>query len=327
MKRIAIVGAGSWARNMHLPAIKRVRDLRKAAYAGVCDLDRPSAESYAAELGAKAFTDFSAMLAGLRPDGVVLLAPPSATPSLIARCVEAGVPFLTEKPPAPDAATHRRLLDSVGTLPHIVAYNRRHAPYIRQALEWMRDVPLQAVCCDFIRHARRDADFGTTAVHAIDAVQCLARDEFAEVRVEVAPADKVANYFISGWTATGVRLELRITPSTGSAREHYLMVSSGRNVVVAYPQPPMIDLPGYVELHERNRVTERKTANDYGLTPDDLPGLGGIVREHELFAEMLEGTATACSTLRTSLPTQVIRDCLTAMTRAGGRQTREMKLA
>jgi hypothetical protein len=326
MKRIAVVGAGNWSREMHLPALKRVGKAGRAEYAAVCDMDAARAECYAAELGAKAFTDADAMLSAIHPDGAVLLAPGHATPALIEKCIARGLPFLTEKPPAPDAGTHRRLLDKAGSLPHVVAFNRRHAPYIRQALEWMLDVPLQGVFCDFSRHNRLDADFGATLVHGVDAVQCLARGECVEARLEVAPADGAANVYIGGWTARGVRLDLRITPATGSAREHYTLVSTDRSVVVAYPQPPMIDLPGYLERHERNRLVARKSAADFGLAPDDLPGLGGILREHERFIEILEGSATAWSTLRTSLPTQMIRDALGGMVSEGGRVSREIAL-
>jgi hypothetical protein len=309
---------------MHLPALRKLKAAGRADYAAVCDLDPEKAEPYAGALGARAFTDLDAMLAAVRPDGVALLVSEGATPALIEMCIRRGLPFITEKPPAPDLATHRRLLKKVGALPHIVAFNRRHAPYVRQALEWMREVPLQGVFCDFSRHNRRDADFGATYVHGIDAVQCLARGEFVEARLEVAPVDGGANVYVGGWTASGVRLDLRITPVTGSAREHYTVISADRSVVMAYPQPPMIDLPGFVERHETNRLVERKSAADFGLAPDDLPGLGGILREHELLVEMLEGSATAWSTLATSLPTQIIRDALAGMAAAGTRTAREI---
>jgi predicted dehydrogenase len=326
MKKIAIVGAGSWSRDMHLPALRRLQDAGRADYVAVCDLDPAKAGAYAASLGARAFTDLDAMLAGVKPDGVALLVSEHVTPVLIETCIRRGLPFITEKPPAPDVATHRRLLEAVGELPHIVAFNRRHAPYVRQAVEWMRDAPLQGVFCDFSRHNRRSGDFGATFVHGIDTVQYLARSEFAEARLEVAPVDGGANLYIGGWTASGVRLELRIMPVTGSAREHYTVISVNRSVVVAYPQPPMIDLPGFVELHDCNRLVVRKSAVDFGLAPDDLSGLGGIVREHELLVEILEGSATAWSTLRTSLPTQMIRDSLGGMVSKGARVSQEIIL-
>lgn len=327
MKRIVIVGAGTWSRDMHLPALQRLRGEGRADYAAVCDLDPAKAAAYATALGAEAWSDLDAMLSRVRPDGIVLLAPPAATPALIERCIARQLPFLAEKPAAPDAATHQRLLGLAGALPHIVAFNRRHAPYVRQALDWMQDVPLQGVACDFSRYNRRDADFGSTFVHGLDAVQCLAREAFAEAHLVAAPVDGAVNLYVGGWTASGVRLELRITPTTGSAREHYLVSSTERNVVIAYPQPPMIDLPGRVELHERNRVVASRTPRDFALAPDDLPGLSGILGEHARFIEMLEGAADASwSTLATSLSTQVLRDALSGMAATRTRTERTIVL-
>ena len=326
MKRIAVIGAGRWACEMHLPALRQLQAAGRAEYAAVCDLDAGRAETFAAGLGAQPFARADAMLAGVRPDGVAILVSPGATPAVVGMCIERGLPFLAEKPPATDLDTHRRLLRAGGALPHVVAYNRRHAPYVRQALAWMEGVRLQSVHGDFSRYDRRDADFTLTAVHAIDTVQCLAREDLAEARLEVAPVEAASNFFLTGWTAGGVRVDLRITPTTGSAHEHYLLAGRERTVLVAYPQTGMIDLPGRVERRDRNRVTQTRTAPDFGLAADDHPGLGGIVREHALFIEVLEGTALAWSTLRTALPTQMLREALSAMQRAGGRQTRETVL-
>ena len=326
MKRIAIAGAGVWSSNMHLPALKRVQAEGKAEYVAVCDLDRKRAAAYAADLGAKSFTDVADMLAETRADGLVILLPPGVAPSLIESCIDRRLPFLTEKPPATDLKTHRRLLDKLGELPHVVAYNRRHAPYLRQALEWMQGAWLQSVFGDFSRYDRRDADFTATAVHGIDAVQCLAREDLEQARIEVAPVEGAVDGYLSGWTASGTRIDLRITPTTGSAREHYIVSARERSVVVAYPQTHMIDLPGWVELHEKNRVVARRTAQDYGLADSDSPGLGGIVREHELFVQILEGEAEAWSTLKTSLSTQVLREALAGLIRAGGRRACDIDL-
>jgi predicted dehydrogenase len=327
MKKIVIVGAGSWSREMHLPVLQRIRSEGRADYAAVCDLDPAKAEAYAAALGAEAHTDLTVMVSRVRPDGLVLLAPPAATSGLIEFCVARHLPFLAEKPAAPDAATHRRLLDVAGSLPHIVAFNRRHAPYVRQALAWMQDVSLQGVACDFSRYNRRGENFGATFVHGLDAVQCLAKENFTEAHLVAAPVDGAVNLYVGGWTASGVRLELRITPTTGSAREHYTLISTDRSVVLAYPQPPMIDLPGRVELHERNRVVASRTPADFGLAPDDLPGLSGILGEHARFIDLLEGTADASwSTLATSLPTQILRDALSGMSALRTRTERRIVL-
>ncbi len=322
--RICVIGAGDWASRMHLPVLRRLAGRGELVCPAVCDLDRARAESYAGGLGAAAvFGDASAMLDACRPDGVAILVPPPVTPSVIALAAERGIPFLTEKPPATTAAEHARLIDKVGGLPHVVGYNRRHAPYMLRARDWLAGQPIQSVTALFSRHRRLDPDFSTTAVHAIDAVRFLAGDELARLRIEVAPAGRAANYFLAGWTAGGTRIDLLITPDTASAAEHYVVRSADRTAVVAFPMSRMIDLPGGVELHEANRVAARLGPGDFGLAPDDLPGLGGILGEHELFCRAVRGQAAADSTLAATLGTQRVREELYRLVQLGGRQTAE----
>ncbi|MCG3179838.1 MAG: hypothetical protein BIFFINMI_02184 [Phycisphaerae bacterium] len=314
--RLCVVGCGDWARRMHWPAMARLSATGLARWVGACDLDAAAAGACAEALAADAtFTDSDAMLDRCRPDGVVLLLPPPATAGMIARVAARGLPFLTEKPPAPDAATHRDLIARVGGLAHLVGYNRRHAPYLTRAREWLAGRAIQAVTVLFTRHRRREPDFSTTAVHAIDTGLFLTGDRPRQLDLACRTAGVVRNLFVSGWSAGGARIEIAVLPDTASAMEHYCVASSDRSVRIAYPQSNMHDLPGFVELHEGNRVVERLGPGDFGLNDDDLPGLGGIATEHELFARALAGGAAVESTLAATLATQQVRD---AFGRLGG---------
>ncbi len=112
--------------------------------------------------GAAVHDDLDRMLEDVQPEGVLVLVPPPVATAVIERVAKRRAAFLTEKPPAPDTAAHRRLIEVVGELPHVVAYNRRHAPYIRQAKEWMAGQAVQSVTVLFSRYRRRDPDFTTT---------------------------------------------------------------------------------------------------------------------------------------------------------------------
>lgn len=118
--RVALIGCGFFARN-HMQAW---RDLPGAAVVAVCDLDPAKAEAFAAEFGARRFTDASAMLAEVRPDvadvattvashrplvemaarfstAVICQKPFAATledgRAMVAACAEAGVPLLVHE--------------------------------------------------------------------------------------------------------------------------------------------------------------------------------------------------------------------------------------
>ncbi len=335
--RLAIIGCGSWSSRMHLPALVKLARDPQVVVAGVCDLDRRLAEGYAQQLraglgqarvdGPAVHSDADQMLERVRPDGVLVLVPPPVAAQVIERVARHGVPLLTEKPPAPDTAAHRRLIDVVGDLPHVVAYNRRHAPYIRQAKEWMAQQAVQSVTVLFSRHQRREPDFTTTAVHAIDTAWHLAGGQFAAMRVEAARGGQAISYFVNGWTKAGVRVDVLMTPDTASAVEHYTVRASDRTVFVSYPQPSMMDAPGFVELHVGNRVVARKTAGDFEIEPEDFPALGGIASEQELFCRVARGEAKAVSTLANTLQTQLVREALSQLLAGGGRGTIELDLS
>lgn len=317
---------------MHLPALGPLARKQSVAYVGVCDLYLAAAQRYASALAQgettpSVFADIDEMLRQVRPDGVLVLVPPEAASTAIERVGAHRIPFLTEKPPAPDTVSHRRLIDRVGDLPHIVAYNRRHSPYVRQAKAWMDGRSIQSVTVLFSRYQRREPDFTTTAVHAIDTAWYLAGGDLATVRVEAAPAGQAISYFVSGWTRTGVRLDILMTPDTASAIEHYIVRSAARTVVVSYPQLQMMDVPGYVELHEQNRIVSRMSAVEFGIDAKDFPALGGILGEQETFCKMLRGEVRPDSTLAGTLQTQQVREALRQLLDKGGQGVVELDLS
>ncbi|MFH1377146.1 MAG: Gfo/Idh/MocA family oxidoreductase [Planctomycetota bacterium] len=317
MKRIAIVGAGQWSEMMHLPALFKTRDRRSAEYCAVCDLDRSKAEDYAAKLGCAAYSDIDAMIRAENPDGLALLASPSALPALIRKAAAASIPFLSEKPPAPNAIEHQRLIETVGGLPHLIAYNRRYSPYIRKAVEWLRGLSINYVSARFTRHRRFDADFTSTAVHAIDATRCLLGSDIKNVRIDIRKTGKTSSFFLNGVSVKGAHFDIAISPDTGAAMEHYWIHSADRAVFVSFPQPPVVDAPGKIECFEANQSIIVLTSDDFSITPDDLPSLAGITGEHDAFIELLDTGRTPESTLARSLQTQHIRDDLLSMLERG----------
>jgi predicted dehydrogenase len=323
--RMAIIGTGNWSRHMHLPSLKKLAKLEDVVFAGVCDLNAEAARAYAKDLGAaESFTDLNRMIEALKPDGVALLVPPEVVGNVLGQVIARRVPFIVEKPPAPDAATQRRLIREAEGLTHVVAYNRRHCPYITQAKEWLAGIAPQSVTTQFTRFQRREEDFTTTAVHGIDATRHLASEDLVSIRLEVAQAGPVKNFFLNGWTKAGTRVDMVFVPDTASSCEHYEVRAQERTVLVSFPQNGMIDLPGYVELHEKNKVAVRKGPADFGFAPDDQPGLGGILAEHQVFCRSLQGQAKPFSTLTSTLQTQEIRDALYPLMAQGGRAATEL---
>ena len=318
---VCVAGAGRWAWRMHRPALERLREEGRLRVLAVSDPDRGRAGRLAEALGAPAvYAGAGRMLDEVRPDGLLILTRPEVSPALVREAAGRGVPFLVEKPPAADTATHRRLAEEAEGLVHLVAYNRRFSPYLRRAREWLGGEEPLLVHCRFSRHRRREADFTATAVHAVDTAFHLAGGRPLEVELEAVPAAGVWNYFLLGRTARG-RVDVVVTPDVSSSQEHYVLLGRRRGAVVAFPQPNVMDLPGCVELHEEGRVAARLGPGDFGLEAGDLPALAGVVGEHREFLEAVLTGNSPGATLAATLPVQEVRAAMQELA-AGGRPGR-----
>jgi len=182
MTRLGLIGAGDHSRGQHGPALKHLAaadgDVDLAA---VCDLDRARAERCAAEFGfARVYTDSCAMLDGESLDGLIAVTPIEATRAVAGALLTTGIPLLVEKPPGADSAEAGELLEIARAhdAPHMVSFNRRFAPGVTRARQWLEDRamgrPVELAVARLFRVARRDADFVTgTAIHAVDTVLSL----------------------------------------------------------------------------------------------------------------------------------------------------------
>src|SRR4051794_37955195 len=98
--RVAVLGAGNWARHAHIPGWQR--DPRSEVVA-ICDIDRKRAEGHAEEFGIREATDDWQSLVGRSDIDVVDIVTPSDTHyELACAALEAGKHVLCEKPVAYD---------------------------------------------------------------------------------------------------------------------------------------------------------------------------------------------------------------------------------
>lgn len=120
--------------------------------AAVCASRQDSADEAAAMFGVPAsFTDAADMLGSVPLDAVVVAVPPAATPAVLGHCAAAGLPTLTDKPAASDAASLDRLIAALGPKGNrfTVAYNRRyqrHVAYARDRVAAGPDAVEEVVC-------------------------------------------------------------------------------------------------------------------------------------------------------------------------------------
>lgn len=128
--RIGFIGVGRRATGH----IRRAHARQDCEIVGFCDLVAEAAEARVAEFGSRAFTDARRMIEAARPDAVLITVPPFGHGEPEATCVEAGVPFLVEKPVHLDMDRAREIAASVRArgLVTSVGYQERYLDIVER---------------------------------------------------------------------------------------------------------------------------------------------------------------------------------------------------
>ncbi len=279
-----MIGCGAFARQFHGPAqqlcAKRDPGLELVA---CCDREPGRAEAYAREFGYRRhFGDVEAMFAAETLDAVVLAVPPNATGAAAGAILKMGYPLLLEKPPGTTANELARLIEAarVGRGPAQVAFNRRHMPAMKRAREILDTAfpPASITSLDYamIRHERWDADFSTTAVHAIDAVRFLAGAPFRAAVVTRVGGQRrgeveAMNLDLAIECVGGLRARIAIRPVAGLNAETAVIHGLGQTLKMEIPFPGQPCTEGRVEHWRACKRIE--TFSDEGLAAVEKMGI------------------------------------------------------
>ncbi len=139
--RLALIGAGIYARDAHVPALQTLAD--RFEVAAVYSRTRANAEALAAAIGpaVEATTDLDALLARDDIEAVDILLPIHVLPEAVERALAAGKHVLSEKPIAPTVARGRALLarwqEGGAGQAWMVGENWRYEPAFVRAAEWV----------------------------------------------------------------------------------------------------------------------------------------------------------------------------------------------
>jgi predicted dehydrogenase len=128
--RIAVAGAGTIGR-AHIDVLL---NSPTCALAAIVD-PSPAAEALATRCGVPLFASLAELIAGDRPDAVVLATPNALHVPQALACLEAGLPVLVEKPIAPtvaEAETLVRRTEDSG-VPVLIGHHRAHSPIMAKA--------------------------------------------------------------------------------------------------------------------------------------------------------------------------------------------------
>lgn len=136
--RLALIGAGIFARDVHLPALLKRQD--QFEITAIYSRTESSAASLARQVPhpVEIYTDSAALLARDDVEAVDILLPIDVMPDFIRLALQAGKHVISEKPIAPDLATGRQLVASYAEQAGqvwLVGENWRYEDAFRQAAE------------------------------------------------------------------------------------------------------------------------------------------------------------------------------------------------
>lgn len=138
--RVALCGAGGFAKGMHLPNLQKMKD--KYSLYAVQSRTGANAQAIAAKYGAKyATTDYEQILQDKDVDMVMICTPHNLHADMAERALRAGKAVFVEKPMALTAEENERVIRAAretGT-PLLVGFNRRFSRYMAEVHGLVKD--------------------------------------------------------------------------------------------------------------------------------------------------------------------------------------------
>ena len=179
--KIAIIGAGAIAENIHIHSIKDMPDIQIAA---VCDIDYDKAKNFADKWGIPAvYESHRTLIEKESIDAAIILVWPDQLYRITRDFLRAKIHCFIEKPAGItlfQAESLKRASIEVGRLLQ-VSFNRRFVPLMRRVVEIMEDAtPITQIEGTFFKHDSASFYDGCSdafvcdTVHALDIVSWLA---------------------------------------------------------------------------------------------------------------------------------------------------------
>ena len=263
MFKICIIGCGHMARNGHGFALKRYAETYcDTVLAACCDVDITRAEYFKEQFGfKKAYTDYKLMLNKEKPDAVCLISPVDKTAEMAIQILKMGYPLFLEKPPGKNTDETKQLIkvaEESGVTVR-VAFNRRYTPLLITLKEFTKSEKIRNITYQMYRKDRRDDDFSTTTIHAIDAVKFIAESDYSRVDFTYQhldnEAENVVNIYLNGILESGAVAQLSLVAMGGTVAERISVNTDMATYFVELPFWSNPDSPGKLTRLVGNTVT------------------------------------------------------------------------
>lgn len=252
MFKICVIGCGGMSFTGHGPAFKKYfEDYDGVALAACCDINEEAAKQYKEDFGFEAYyTDYTLMLDEVKPDVVSLICPVELTKPLSIDIMKKGYNIILEKPPGLNIEELGEMIAQADASKVFVrtSFNRRYSPLIMKLKECLEEKQIFNITYQMYRTSRNDADFATTAIHAIDVVKNIAGAEYKKIdfTYQELPecGENVANIFLNCVFENGVIAQISLVPMGGAVIERITVNTLDESYFAELPFWENIDVPG-----------------------------------------------------------------------------------
>ena len=186
--RIAMVGAGNMANNVHYPSLASFGDVE---IAGICDLDtgrlNATADKYSIE---NRYSEYRQMVEDLNPHGVYVIGQPHLMYDIWMWCLQEGLNLYIEKPMGltwHQAQMLAELAEKKGVVTQ-VSHQRRSSPLLKKMrAECLKRGPIVHAVCEFFKcniqpfMGARD-HMMDDCTHSIDTLRWMCGGEVTDIQ-------------------------------------------------------------------------------------------------------------------------------------------------
>ena len=235
---VCLIGAG-WAANaVHGPSLVDYRRRRRGIRLfGICDRDAVRMNQVRERFGFQhGFDSVEDMARTGQMHAAIVAVNVEQTSRITQILLDYNVPMLIEKPPAMTRRAAMALANAIGRKNGrvMVGFNRRYAPVLQRLKSEAADIGTIQIARGLqLRPARADADFSTTAIHAIDALRWLCDDDYASLDIRYGSCGsqgQSGTFHIQGQMSRGAIVELTVVPQAGRTAETYTLHAAGQTL-------------------------------------------------------------------------------------------------
>lgn len=309
--KLALIGAGAMANEVHYPSLSEMKDVNMAA---ICDLIPEKAEETAKRFAIpKVYTDYREMLDKVKPHAVYVLMPPHHLYDIAVDVLNRKHHLFIEKPPGLNAYQNRQLAMHAkrNKVIAMCGFQRRYVPLITTLKKKVEaHGPIHTVEATFIKYSPDPTAYyggavdilSCDAVHAVDALRYYAGGDVVDVASSVRLIDANApNAFYAVVTfSNGVAGVLKTNWACGHREFSVAFHATGAS---AYANP---DVSGALY---KDGSTEPETFDPAKCAKSDARWhVQGFFAENRHFIDCVRSGKQPCSSLADTVATMELVD-------------------